>query len=91
QITTLVGDAVANAPGILILGGTRLALPLPGTQCFLNTDVIVALPIATTQFGSGEWTLTAPLNLSFVANCQALLFSATLQPTSSNAITITCP
>ena len=91
RLVWLQVSGVAGDPGILIFGVTRLALPLPGTQCFLNTNMIVGLPIQAPYNGSGQWNFWTPVNRRFIVNSQALFIAPNGSLTSTNAIQIVCP
>ncbi|HMQ21421.1 MAG TPA: hypothetical protein PKE00_02970 [Planctomycetota bacterium] len=90
-VSLQVRGALGNPPGMLIFGATRLALPLPGTQCFLNTNMIVGLPIQAPYNGSGQWNFWTPVNRRFIVNSQALFIAPNGSLTSTNAIQIVCP
>lgn len=63
---TLTSKTPRTLGGRLV--GTRpLSVPIPGTGCWLNTDIALILPLMTDASGSHEARWPIPLNLQFHA------------------------
>lgn len=89
QLTLQVGDAPVSSPGVLVFGTNRLNLMIPGTNCFLLTDIVVSLPAGTDASGLVRKVLSVPFGPQLQANVQAIVLGGG-GLTSTNGVAIAC-
>ncbi len=87
-LTLAVHRAAASAPGVLVLGGARVDLPLLGGVLVPRPDV--AVPLSTDARGSAflqqRWPLGVPAGLSLYAQAWLLDASAVAGAAASNGL-----
>ena len=86
-------NAAANTFGYLIIGLKQLSIRIPGTFCFLNTDIVIQLPFTTNIFGKAVHRLAVPPGLQLTFNLQDVLFQRQGNRfiiTSTNGLRVNC-
>ena len=86
-------NAAPNSFGKLIIGLNRLNLQFPGTTCYLNTDILLLLPITTNNLGAATHILPIPPGLKLTFNLQDILFEkqgSNFAITSTNGLSVGC-
>ncbi len=82
-----------RALGFTIAGSRKLNLRIPGTRCFLLTDIQLVIGLFhTDSHGAGKHVLLVPRNYKGSFNIQDILiqFGRTTNVSSTNGITVTC-
>ena len=85
--------AAPSTFGILIIGVKPLSIPIPGTTCYLNTDILILLPFTTNNLGEATHTLPIPSGLKLTFNLQDILFQKQgnrFVITSTNGLKVDC-
>ena len=85
--------AAANTFGGLIIGLKPLSIRIPGTACYLNSDILILLPFTTNNSGEATHTLPIPPGLKLTFNVQDILFQKQANSfviTSTNGLKVEC-
>ncbi|MFQ5504736.1 MAG: hypothetical protein ACE5F1_08080 [Planctomycetota bacterium] len=85
--------APPNAFGKLIVGLKPLDIRIPGTTCYLSTDIRLLLPFTTNGRGEATHTLPVPPGLKLTFNLQDVLFQKHANSfviTSTNGLRVDC-
>ncbi|MCA8968761.1 MAG: hypothetical protein KDC95_03225 [Planctomycetes bacterium] len=76
--------------GLLAIGSRQLNVAIPGTNCWLYTDVPILLPFSTDLFGTAYFTGLIPVTTRGTFTTQALFLPST-GLVSTHGVSITCP
>jgi hypothetical protein len=88
-----LASAPASTIGKYVFGTRPLELRLPGGLCWLNTDVLLTLPVVTDALGEARLELPLPRDprLSFQVQSVLLAKTATGLPLlATNALRVVC-
>ncbi len=90
SLTLALQTAHRVTPGILLIGTTRLALAIPGTSCFLNSDAIATLGFVTDASGSALRRFDFPSATMFSLTLQDAVFPGLTSIETSNGVSVVC-
>ncbi|MCB9919254.1 MAG: hypothetical protein H6832_12705 [Planctomycetes bacterium] len=76
--------------GLLAIGSKQLQVAIPGTNCWLYTDVPILLPFSTDFFGNAHFAGLIPVMTRGTFTTQAFFLPST-GLVSTHGVSITCP
>lgn len=91
QLTITQDGGFAAAPGALLFGGTQLALPIPGSNCFLYNEAILDVPFSSDPTGRSVLFLPVLAPVYGTAYVQGVSFTYTPPRfRTSNGLKVEC-
>ncbi|MCB9892180.1 MAG: hypothetical protein H6832_07675 [Planctomycetes bacterium] len=90
SLTLALASSNPTTPTVLIIGNQRLALQLPGTNCYLHSNYIASLGFVTDASGNAVQKFDFPANAMFSLTLQDAMFPGLTSIETTNGLSVVC-